>query len=218
MRNRLSTIYNGYDPEAAPSARPLPAREHKLIVHAGTIYHGRNPDLLMEGLARLRARGVPEALGVKVLLLGPTLKLAEANWALYGRAEQQGWLQLQETVPRPEAQKIVEQADALLIVQPHTTVQIPGKLFEYICVGRPVMAIVPRSSPIEMILQKSELPHVCLYPDDPPEAADEKIVRFLRLPSTPTPINNWFRTNFSGEVQAEALARIVGEAAGKAHM
>ena len=212
-RNKIHAIYNGYDPEEAPRARPVPARDHKLIVHAGTLYSGRNPNALMEGLARLRAQGVTEAIRAKVLLVGAVEKLYEANWTLYESAQREGWLELRGKVPRGEAQGIVEAADSLLLVQPQTGIQVPGKLFEYISVGRPVLAIVPRSSPIEHILVNSALPSVCIYPDDPAEVSDRKVLEFLKLPNAPTPINDWFRSNFSGEVQAQALARIVEEVA-----
>jgi len=210
-RQKLHAIYNGYDPEESPRARPIAPRDYKLIVHAGTIYHGRNPNALIEGIARLRRQNVPEALKAKVLLLGSTLKFEEVNWPLYEEAQREGWLELRATVPRDKAQAIVEAADALLIVQPHTGVQVPGKLFEYVCVGRPVLAIVPRGSPIEMILVNAAVPNVCIYSDDSREVADRKVLDFLRMPNTPAPINDWFRANFNAEAQARMLARIIDE-------
>ncbi len=212
-RHKLHAIYNGYDPEQALRARPIPARDHKLIVHAGTLYPGRNPNALIEGIARLRHQASREAMRAKVLLLGSVTKLLEANWTLYEEAQREGWLELRGYVPRTEAQAIVEEADALLIVQPHTGVQVPGKLFEYVCVGRPVLAVVPRSSPIEMILVNAGVPYTCLYPDDPPEVVDRKLLEFLRLPNTPAPLNEWFRTNFDAKRQTEQLAAIIDEIA-----
>ena len=103
----------------------------------------------------------------------------------------------------------MEEADALLLVQPQSDVQVPGKLFEYICIGRPVLALVPRASAVEAILAKSGIPNVCLYADDAPEAADQKLLEFLRLPNTPTPASEWFRTNFNAEEQTKQLAAIV---------
>jgi glycosyltransferase involved in cell wall biosynthesis len=210
---KVHAIYNGYDPEHAPSARPVPVRDHKLIVHAGTIYHLRNPNLIVEAMARLRKRGEPEALSAKLLFLGTATRSDDINWALFEQAQQEGWLVLQPAVERAEAQRIVEEADGLLIVQPHTAVQVPGKLFEYICVGRPVLAITPRNSAIEDVLTKAVVPHVCLYPDDAPDESDGKLLDYLRLPNTPAPINDWFRANFNAEFQTEALARVIDDVA-----
>ena len=152
-------------------------------------------------------------MAAKMVFLGATTRFAEANWALYEQAEREGWLDMQDAVPRAEAQAIVEEADGLLIIQPHTAVQIPGKLFEYICVGRPVLAITPRESAIEYVLKRADVPNVCLYPDDPPEVSDNKLLEYLRLPNTPTPVNQWFRDKFNGELQTQALARIIDEVA-----
>ena len=211
--HKIHAIYNGFDPEESPHPRTIPERDHKLIVHAGGLYEGRNPAALIEGLARLRSQGAAEAMRAKVLLLGAAVKLIELNPTLYEQAQRDGWLELRATVPRPEAQRVIEEADGLLIVQPHTGVQVPGKLFEYVCVGRPVLAIVPRSSPIEHILTNAAVPSVCIYPDDPADTSDRKVLDYLRLPNTAAPINDWFRSNFSGEVQAEALAGIIEQVA-----
>jgi len=210
--HKLHVIYNGYDPEQLPRPRPIPARDYKLIVHAGTIYRGRNPNVLIEGLARLRSLGLPEAMKAKVLLVGSTLKVTEANWPLYERAQREHWLELRGTVPRAEAEAIMQAADVLLLIQPHTTVQVPAKLFEYVCIGRPILAIIPRSSPIETILVNAAVPNACLCPDDPPELSDRKLLELLRLPNTPTPINDWFCGHFNGEIQTQAVAKIIDAA------
>ncbi len=212
-RRKLHVIYNGFDPESMPRPCEIPSRNHKLIVHAGTLYHGRNPNLVMESFARLRSRRAPEAASARMLLLGDVDAKAGFNQAVLEKAQSDGWLELRGIVPRSESLRILQEADGLLLVQPQTNVQVPGKLFEYICIGRPVLAIVPKSSPIETILVNAAVPHVCIYPGDPPEVADSKMVEFLRLPNTPAPMNNWFHTNFNSKFQTEALARIIEEVA-----
>ena len=123
-------IYNGFDPEDVPHARDLPARAHKLIVHAGGCI---TAETRMSWLNRwrLRAAGASEANSARVLLLGATDAKAGFDQALFDKAQQDGWLELRPLVPRPEAQRLLEEADALLLVQPQSNVQVPGKLFEY---------------------------------------------------------------------------------------
>ena len=206
---KLYVINNGFDPEDAPHARGIPQREQRLIVHAGGLYHGRNPNAIVESLARLRASGAAEASAAKILLVGNIDAKTGINQALYEQAQREGWLELRAHMPRPDAQRLLEQSDALLLIQPQTDVQIPGKLFEYICIGRPVLALVPRSSVVEEILVKSAIPHVCLYAGDEAQAADRKLLEFLRLPNTPTVASEWFRTNYNAQAQTEQLARII---------
>ncbi len=206
---KLHVIPNGFDPEDAPQAREIPKRAQKLIVHAGGLYHGRTPNAIVESLGRLRASGAAEAIAAKMLLLGHVDEKTGLDKPLYDQAQSQGWLEMQAQVSRGEARRVLEEADALLLIQPQSDVQIPGKLFEYICIGRPVLALVPRKSAIEDILRRSGIPHVCVYNDDAADVADRKLLEFLRMPSTPIPASEWFRTNFNAEEQTKKLAGIV---------
>jgi glycosyltransferase involved in cell wall biosynthesis len=211
-QRKLHVIFNGFDPEDAPRPREIPPRANKLLVHAGALYHGRNPQAIVESLARLRARAAPEALAARVLLLGSIDEKSAIEPALGTQAQQEGWLEMRPPVPRAESQRLLEEADGLLLVQPHTRVQIPGKLFEYICIGRPILALVPRLSAVEPILKDAEAPHVCVYPDDDPQTVDAKLLAFLRLPSAPVAMNDWFRNNFNAKAQTEKLASLIDQA------
>lgn len=210
---RLHVIPNGFDPEDAPRAREIPPRSQKLIVHAGGLYHGRNPNLILESLARLRSANLPEASTAKILLVGSIDAKTGLNQPVREQAQREGWLELRPPVIRAESQQLMEEADALLLVQPQSDVQVPGKLFEYICIGRPVLALVPRNSAVEQILQKSAIPNVCIYADDDSPSADQKLAAFLRLPNTPASSSEWFRTNFNAEEQTKQLAAIIEQVA-----
>ncbi len=208
-QRRLHVICNGFDPDDAPTARKLPPRNQKVIVHAGALYHGRNPDFLIESLARLRKTGIPEASSVRILLLGAVNAKTGLNPVLYDEGGRDGWLELRPAVPRRESQGMLEEADGLLLVQPQSSIQIPGKLFEYICIGRPILALVPQRSAVEQILEKAGVPYVCIYTDDEMETVDHKLLGFLRLPSVPTSCSAWFQNNFNAAYQAEQLATII---------
>jgi glycosyltransferase involved in cell wall biosynthesis len=206
---KLHVISNGFDPEDAPRARAIPQRPEKLIIHAGGLYHGRTPNAIVESLARLRAIGALEAMAAKILLVGHVDVKTGLNQSLYDTAQREGWLEMRAQLPRTDAQRLLEEADALLLVQPQSDVQVPGKLFEYICIGRPVLAMVPRASAIENFLENSAIPHVCVYGNDDAAVADRKLAEFLRLPNTPSEASEWFRTNFNVEEQTRKLAEII---------
>lgn len=206
-RPKLHLICNGFDPDDAPRARDLPARSAKLIIHAGTLYDGRNPNVIIASMSRLRRAGIPEAALVHILLLGTVGQKAGFDAALYSTARQEGWLELQPSIPGPEARRMIEEADGLLLVQPQTRIQVPGKLFEYICIGRPILALVPRFSAVEQILDGAGVPHVCIYEDDETGTVDRKFLQFLRLPTAPVPYSVWFQHNFNAKSQTEQLAK-----------
>jgi len=206
---RLHVVYNGYDPDDMPQARSIPARDRRLIVHAGTLYHGRNPNVVLEAFARLHQRGITEASSARMMFVGEVDSRAGLNKAIADAGQKEGWLEFRGIVPRDEALRLLQEADGLLLVQPQTNIQVPGKLFEYICIGRPILAIAPRSSPIEEILLKSGVAQVCIYPDDAPEVVDSKLLEFLRFANRPCPMSEWFQANFNSRLQTDILARIV---------
>ena len=208
--SKLRVIWNGFDPEARSRAHPLPNRKHRAIVHAGALYGGRNPSLVIESMSRLRRAGSDQAEKTSIVLVG------SIDFGKYGleretylQGEREGWLKLVPPVTNAEAQRITEEADGLLLIQPQTKVQVPGKLYEYICVGRPILALVPPQSAVEAILSHAGVPYVCIYTDDNPDAVDQKFLRFLGLPPTPVRYSEWFETNFNAYLQTQQLAAII---------
>ena len=126
------------------------------------------------------------------------------------RATKQGWLDLVPSdVPRDEAVITMRTSDALLLLQPQSALQVPGKLFEYLMTGRPILALVPRGSPVEQILEKSGVTYACVHPEDPSAAMDEAIVRFFQMDLRPVYPNAWFEHHFNAERQAEELHSII---------
>ncbi len=156
---------------------------------------------------------MPEAAHAAIVHVGMIDHKAGLDAALYTEAEREGWLELRPSVPKAEAQQLMEEADSLLLVQPQTDIQVPGKLFEYICIGRPILALVPRSSAVEHILEQSGIPHVCIYGDDEPATADQKMLEFLRFPNQPVRYSAWFEQNFNADSQARQLAAIIEDVA-----
>ena len=215
--SKLAVIWNGFDPGERPQARPLPGRAKKTIVHAGALTFGRNANHIIESMSRLWRSGSAQAGQTCVVLLG-CIEMAKAglNREICEQGQRDGWLELIPPVPRAEAQRITEEADGLLLVQPHTQVQVPGKLFEYLCIGRPILALVPPQSAIEYILSKAGVPYVCIFTDDEPALIDRKLLHFLSLPADPVPYSEWFATNFNADQQANQLVSIIDAVVGKA--
>lgn len=208
--SKLRVIWNGFDPEERPQARPLPARRKRTTVHTGSLSFGRNPNRILESMSRLWQSGSEEARQTKMVLVGCIeMEKAGLNREVCEQGQSEGWLELIPPVARPEAHRISEEADGLLLVQPHTKIQVPGKLFEYLCIGRPILALVPRQSAVEYVLGQAGVPYICVYVDDEPDTVDRKMLEFLSLPQTPTRYSEWFETNFNAEQQTHQLAEII---------
>lgn len=109
------------------------------------------------------------------------------------------------------------QADYLLLLdltnESNAGYAVPAKLYEYILVGRPILAITAPQSPVQRILEKSGVAYTCLHPADSAEQADEKICRFLGTPNFPTTPSDWFVENIDGSRQVKQLASILNRLA-----
>jgi hypothetical protein len=86
---------------------------------------------------------------------------------------------------------------------------VPAKLFEYVRVGRPILALTTAGSPVERILTGSGVPFVGLAPQMSEPAIDARMIEFLDMPSDPVQVSARFSSEFDGRKQAETLARLI---------
>ena len=208
--SRVHLIWNGFDPEQRIPALPLPPREFKLLSHVGELYQGRTAGPLLESFGRLIASGQIPADVLRIELTGPMESTCLPSPVFLQTAEAQGWLKLRpQQVPKPEALEIAQTSDGLLLVQPQSAIQVPGKLFEYLQIGRPVLAAVPRDSSVERVLEKSGINYRCLYTGSSPSEFDRAILEFLTLPSAPVQASSWFEETFNADSQTGTLAKII---------
>jgi glycosyltransferase involved in cell wall biosynthesis len=160
LASRITTILNAFDRarfdrvEAVPSA-PL---GHYVLTHAGQFYGPRRPDIWFAALRR----AIEETPS-----LGPTLRLSLIGSdhfegrSLRGMAAEAGVAANVLTLgPLAHGETLARLAgsDALILAGssgPGATLQIPNKLFEYLAVGRPILAACPTESPIVAVLRQA---------------------------------------------------------------
>ncbi len=213
-RQKFHLLWNGFDPEEPLSARPVPARSHRMLAHFGSIYGPRQPGMLVGAMARLMATGklAPEALRLRLVgtvdHAAPWLKAPEL-----ATLRDRGLIDLQETpVPRAEAQREMAESDYLLLIDltgDSAGVQVPAKLFEYVRIGRPILALTTRNSPVERILARSGIPHVCMYVGDDAATLDTRLLELLSMPPTVSEPSRWFHEEFDARAQGDRLAALL---------
>jgi hypothetical protein len=181
-----------------------------VLSHIGELYGGRNVAPLLESLARLIAQGRLPAGSVCVRLIGPAEARALPNAEFLGRARAEGWLELiTEQIPKREALQIARSSDGLLLLQLRSSVHVPAKIFEYLQIGRPILAFIQPNSPAERILDQSGVPYRCVYPGSTPETIDNTVAEFFSLPATVVAANSWFEEQFNAENQTRILDAII---------
>jgi glycosyltransferase involved in cell wall biosynthesis len=206
-------IWNGFDPEERVSPLPTALGNRRVVSHVGELYgarEGRTATPVLESVQRLIAANRLPVRDVLVRLIGPAEKetLPEPNFL--DRAKAEGWMEANfREVPKSEALKIARSSHYLLLLLPESVSRVPAKLFEYLQIGRPILAFVQPSSPAERLLQQSGIPYRCVYPGSNPAAIDETVAEFFTLPSIAVRPNSWFEEQFNAENQTRMLDAII---------
>jgi glycosyltransferase involved in cell wall biosynthesis len=209
-KSKVTHIWNGFDPADDTTALPLPSRNRRIVAHVGDIYGGRHPEQLI--------------LAVQHLLESAEISPSSIEFSFVGYVDKQYLQQFDKLIQRgvlslsplskshEEARRLMAEADSLVLVDwtdGSGGLQVPAKLFVYIQIGRPILAITKTDSPVDRILSMSDVPYVCLYPGDSVEQSAAKLQKFLSLPSSPVPPSDWFLREFDGRKQAQSLAGIL---------
>lgn len=166
-RSGLHLITNGFEPKDFAGDVTRPDDGLLRIVYTGVWRPGYGLQDLYAAIALLKARGVPELARLRVQAAGfKPGPAAEAGVA--DVVHELG------PVPHGQALTLMKQADVLYLPVPtgyYATASLPGKLFEYLGCGRPVLAVVPDDSEVWRVLQDTGGGQRC-EPGDVDELAD----------------------------------------------
>ncbi len=210
LGSKTRTLWNGFDPEDTIGTYVLPMRERKILSHVGELYGGRSIRPVLQAALRLIENGRLDAKNILIRQIGLAEQgeLPDADFLQTAQAD--GWLELREPVPAKEARSMALESDGLLLIQPQTAVQVPAKLFEYLRLGRPILAYVMRDSPAMHILQQAGVSFECIFPGDTPERIEKQLLNFIAmLDGQPVIYNQWFVDNFDASRQVETLDAMI---------
>lgn len=213
--HKMHVVWNGFDPADRLSPLPLPPRAERILAHIGVLYSQRHPYTLVAALNRLIDNGRLNPRAFRLCFLGPFQERErfESHQAAASLVRH-GCLKIRdELVPRAEANHVMATSDSLLLIDivnlSHAAYTVPAKIYDYILMGRPILALTGRQSPVDRILSGSGVPHVCLYHTDCGPDLEEKLLRFFHLPTDPVTPSAWFLDNFDGERQAALFCDLI---------
>lgn len=212
-RSKMRLLWNGYDPEQVPPPQPVAQRSRRVLSHVGTLYGGRHPGALLKSVHRLIQKGALDPESIELQFIG---EFEDSHQETYREAldflKSRGCIQTINRLPRDEANRRMGQADYLLLLDLNdhgASVQVPAKIFDYLCTERPILAFTNHGSPVERILQGSQVDHALIFEDTAVEELDRRVLAFFTAGPRLTRPSAWFRDTFDGARQAETLAAII---------
>jgi glycosyltransferase involved in cell wall biosynthesis len=206
-------VPNGWDPElaweaaAAPTAPELDP-ERLAIVHTGKLTGpwGRDPAPLLEALRRVRDDSPATAERLQLVLAGRLDRNERELIESFGLGDR---VRILGPLPRAESIALQRRADAVVaITAPDLPWELPGKLFEYLGSGRPILALAAGNEAARIVAETST--GVTVPPDD----VDAIVVALRRVASGELERayapRNLERYTYPGP--AERMAEVVEEA------
>ena len=141
---RVVHVPNGWEPMAEPTPRRDPD-DRFLVVFTGTIAQLPDTEVALEAVHELLARHPDARRRLRVELVGPYESGYEDRAVALGLT---GIVRFTGPRPHQEVRGLQRRADLLLLWNPHGPgyrTMVPGKLYEYLETGRPIVALLPES-------------------------------------------------------------------------
>jgi glycosyltransferase involved in cell wall biosynthesis len=173
LQDKIFHLHNGFDTQLFLPSLPA-ALQANTIVHFGNFYRHRTMGTLLHAVQKLSGGSSPS---VRLVVYGNFREEDRALAASLGILER---LEERKTVPYAQAMQELSKAGVLLLIQSEDTdLQIPAKLFDYLCAKRPILALA-NNPEISTILQETNTGIAA------PNNSEEEITRALeKLLHTP---------------------------------
>lgn len=147
-------VPNGYDSSDFPLVQ-LKRNERFTITYSGSLYGLRNPDTLIAAMEKLIAKGL---MNVDKLCLRMVGRVGDDVKAKFDASVLRDAIEIVPYVPHKESIGYLLKSDALLLIvddAKESNEIVPGKVYEYIGVMKPVIALAPPQSAVAKLLQQT---------------------------------------------------------------
>lgn len=158
-RKKVRVIPHGYINPSFPPTPSKPGNGRPLrALHAGSFYPGfREPDSLFKAIADLHARQSLQG-RFELLCIGPDSTRYQKDLDTLGISS---LVQLRDSVPFTECQKLVAEADLLVVLDTPNLggLFLPTKLIEYMAFEKPILGLSESHSAVAETLRHCGLPN-----------------------------------------------------------
>jgi glycosyltransferase involved in cell wall biosynthesis len=140
----VTRIPNGYDAAEAAAVEALtPGRDRFRITHAGMLTQNRTAVPFLRGLHRFLSNRAESRVDIEVLFVGAR---EDKNEAAVRELGLEDVVEFHDSRPHDETLQLERRSHILLLIKhvnPDYKGMVPGKLYEYIGLRRPILALSP---------------------------------------------------------------------------
>ncbi len=204
LARKFNVITNGFDPQDFAGLDLRAERRGKLILtHTGALYRRRNPLEFFKACENLLAQRKISPQELEIRFVG--VIAPELYKSFEGGEELRSVITVMPQVSHREALAHQMESDVLLILQPGTSVSVPGKIFEYIGMRKRILALTPAGATADIVRDNNLGP--VLEPEDIPgiEAALLQLVHEFRNGGVQAPSANGAFKKYDGVELARQL-------------
>lgn len=156
VKQKGEVITNGFDPadflDLPGASKP---QSQISICHAGTFYRNRSPMSFLNGFARALKTGAISAGRFKIKFIGSVGAFKNEMSAFLDENDLHEAIEVIPPIQHHDCLIEMMKSDVLLIIQPVTTIQIPGKIFEYMATGKPILAISAEGATSNVVINNN---------------------------------------------------------------
>lgn len=174
-KEKFITLPNGYDLidfESIKQQSKTISSSKVILAHAGFLYGKRDPEPLLTAIENLIERFPDTADSIEFHQIGDISMDYSFN-ERYKKLIKSGHVKIFDQIPYEDCLKLLSQKDILVLIQPGTKTQVPSKLYDYLCLMRPILTITPYDGALGKIVTKHHFGEI-VSPDEP-----EDLVKIL---------------------------------------
>ncbi len=149
-RRKLVYLPNGFDTDDYPKL-DLQRNERFTVTYTGSMYGKRNPQTFLQAVEELVSEGKVNAARIRLKFIG---RFGTEVQEMLRTSKLRESIDVVPYLPHSESVKELLRSDALLLVVDEAAGSegiVPGKVFEYIGAGHPIIALAPKGAIAELL-------------------------------------------------------------------
>jgi glycosyltransferase involved in cell wall biosynthesis len=211
IAKKFHVVTNGYDPDILrPYASLEPNHDPPLVLtHAGALYAQRNPLPLLEALAKCIHDGRIPRGSVRLQLIGKSVGRFDIA-ATIQRLDLSDTVVQIPPVGHATCLEMLAASHVLVAIQPGSSLQVPAKLYEYVGLRRPILALADGGA-VARVIREARC-GVVVSPRDVDAIAAALVDLYLRRSTLHrSGLDDSVASRFDARLQSGLLERIASQ-------